>query len=695
MNLNLIACSNEIEKAFKSLIKSGRPDITDEDNNTLIPQLYVDLFENDYILRQVLDDNHTLLKGRRGTGKSTIFLRAEHEIQKNKSYFAIYINLQACYEEVRSANSEDENDALTKYLTYKNFLTEILKSIKKRLTTKIQKDPEFEYLFKAIEEGKYIDRDFQRSIEITSSSINEGKQAIDAEIGLNKLSAKGNLTSTLKSDVKYSTKLNELRIFSIHEILKKIKEICNNYGITRIYLFLDDFSELSRESQQVVVDSLISPIISSYNDTFKVKLAGYPSRIYTGNIDSTKIPALSLDFFDAYEQSSSNYNEVEDLAIDYVKRTLEKRLQIFTNYQISIEDIFDLEKASIDEYLRRLFFSTSGIPRSLGFVLNYCYLSSINNGKPITLEKIDAASAKYFEENILADFINDARFKQSFYDDKELLDQIAQKNLMDKIVEKLFGIKRDVVESYQKGTLKKQLFSETLEQYRKGPTYWFPTSHFYISKDIEKLLKTLELYFIVSKFNEGSSREPGKKISYFGLNYGLCILKKIDYGRPLFRRTYDYWRQDEFNLTDFIPSVISSIEIIACGNCGKEYDEMEYTIYQKFHKCFKCGSDNTVEIINKFESKLKSKLEEWHKKKLPDKHIEILRTLYNNHDYEMSAHDIGTQIDRHHLSITHAMRFLVSKQYVTFDERDKRYYKITDYAIARFFSDSLEEINLD
>ena len=93
------------------------------------------LFENDYILRQVLDDNHTLLKGRRGTGKSTIFLRAENEIQKTKSKFAIYINLQTCYEEIKSANSEVENDALTKYITYKNFLTEILKSIQKKLSS--------------------------------------------------------------------------------------------------------------------------------------------------------------------------------------------------------------------------------------------------------------------------------------------------------------------------------------------------------------------------------------------------------------------------------------------------------------------------------------------------------------------------------------------------------------------------------
>jgi len=695
--LTLLACSEQIERAFKSLIKSGRPDINDEDNNSLIPRLYVDLYENDYFLKQVLDDNHTLLRGRKGTGKSTIFLRAEAELEKNKSNLAIYINLQTCYEEIKSSNSDSENDALTRYFTYKNFLTEILKSIQKRFSSKIAKDQDFDNLFNAIEEGQYIDKDFQRSIEITSSNSFENKASIKGTINLKNPSVTADLSETQKNDVKLSTKVNELRIFSIHEILKKITEIVRKYQINRIYLFLDDFSELNLESQKVVVDSLISPIISSYNETFKVKLAGYPSRIYTGNIDSTKLPTHSLDFYDAYEQTSTSYNDVEDLAINYIKRTLEKRLEVYTDGQIELNEIFevkDTSSSSLHEFLRILFYCTSGIPRSLGFILTYCYLSSINNGKPITMHNIESATAKYFEENILADFINDARFKQSFYDDKELLDQLAQKNLMDKISDKLFIIKREIVEAYQKNQLKKQIFIETLDS-KRGSNYWLPTSHFYVNKDTEKLLKTLELYFIVSKYNEGSSREPGKKISVYGLNYGLCLSKKIDYGRPAFRRTYDYWRQEEFNLNEYIPSIISSIEVISCGACSKQYDETEFTIYSNYKRCFQCGNLNTVGIVNKFEAKLKSKLEEWHEKRLPNAHIEILRTLYNNRDSSLSAYEIGIQIERHHLGVTQAMRVLVSQSYVNVNEKEKRYYKITDLAIDRFFSEKLDSFLLD
>ena len=80
--LTLLSQRDNIEEAFKSLTKSGRPDIRDDENKNLLPQLYVDLFENDYFLKQALDENHAIFKGRRGTGKSTIFLQAEEKLKE-------------------------------------------------------------------------------------------------------------------------------------------------------------------------------------------------------------------------------------------------------------------------------------------------------------------------------------------------------------------------------------------------------------------------------------------------------------------------------------------------------------------------------------------------------------------------------------------------------------------------------------
>ena len=505
-------------------------------------------------------------------------------------------------------------------------------------------------LFEDIKKGEYIDADFQRSLTITTAQKEE--DSFKAAVGIVGSCAEGRIEAakTSQNERNTVTELRELRILSINEILRKIKKLLAKHKVNRVFLLLDDFSELNKGNQKIIIDSLISPIIASYNDVFTVKLAAYPYRFYLGNIDSSKIIMHSLDFYDVFEQSAQTYSQVEQLSINYTQRTLERRLEVFTENQISLEEIFDISKDSIDEYLKTLFYASSGIPRTLGYILTYCYLSSINQGKQISLMHINAAAKKYYNENILPDFYNDTRFKQSFYDDKNILDQITQKVLMDKLIKKALILKRNIIEQYKRNECKK-IFIETIEQNRKTTVIWLPTSHFYVDKEIEDVLQTLELYFIVTKFNEASSRMPGKRISQFGLNYGLCLEKSIDYGRPGFRRTYDCWRQEEFDYSTFIPSVLKSLEIPICKSCGYKYeDENEYNICKKFNRCINCGKEDTVIKNNKLDERLQKEISAWKKKSLPDTYIDILRLLFNYKGKKLAASEIGDELDRHHLS---------------------------------------------
>jgi hypothetical protein len=675
-------------------MQSGRPDVFDEYDNNITSDVYVDLFEGNYVLRQVIDDNHTLIKGRRGTGKSTIFVKAEDYIRKNKpNALPIYINLQTCYEDIKTSCAESEYNELTQLRTYKNFLNEILAKIKEKICDAITDSTEFNKLFEAIDKGEYMDIDFKTKYEVEENLGATSKKGAEVNLAITSIALKAGIGKDDNNDIKIKKSLNEIRIYSIHAILKRIKEILISYGIIKIYLFLDDFSELNKDKQKVIVDSLIAPIIASYNDYFKIKIAAYPGRIYIGTSDATKIVPASLDFYDAYERSTKNYAGIEKASINYIRRTLEKRLEVYTSNQISIDELFAItEKFTLDHYLKRLFECTAAIPRSLGFILNYCYLSSINEGNPITMDNIDSSAIKYFEDNIYADFINDSRFKQSFYDDKNLLDQVAQKNLMDQIIKYLYEIKRNIIKVYQEGKLENVLFRETLENNKISTNYWFPTSYFYIGKEYENLLKTLELSYIVNKVNEGSTRGAGEIVSYYSLNYGLCLSKKIDFGRPEGRRKNDYWRQDEFDLTQFIPKALSNIEVIQCSNCEKIYSELEYTIYSENKFCFKCTKYNSVSKKNKFQSKLETKMEEWKQKSLPDTHICILRALFNNRDKKLSATEIGKIIDKHNLTVTNAAKTLTSKEYIKYESHKKRYYYITEKSIADFFSDSIDNI---
>lgn len=681
--LELLSLRDNIEAAFKSMIKSGRPDILDEDNNDLLPQLYVDLIDGDYFLKQALDENHVIFKGRKGTGKSTIFLQAENRILQNKSMLGVYINLQSCYEEIRPANMMENNSKLNLYNIYLKFFNQILQRIEEKCNS-IFKDRNIDKLFKEIHEGEYIDAEFQRTMQITTNNTNSKSLNISANADKK---IEGAFTISADHSYEKQHRTQELRIFSISTVLTKMKKILEKHSIKKVYLFLDDFSELDYNSQKLIIDSLIAPIISSYNDTFIVKLAAYPYRIYLGNIDSSKIIPCALDFYDVYEKTSSNYLNVESSSIDFVKRTIKKRISVYTSGQLDADELFNTQKEDIETYYKTLFYASAGIPRCLGYILTYSYLNSINKGNTITLQDINNASKTYFNENILVDFYNDTRYKQSFFDNNKILTQLTQKKLMDDLIEIAKTFKRQIIFKYTKNEKLKDLYIETIEKYKNGISFWIPSSHFYVEKDIETILQTLELYYIVSKFNEGSSRKkPGMKISYYGLNYGLCLENNIDYGKPELRRAYDYWRQDEFNYTTFIPAALNAVEVPICSNCGYKYDDKnEYSIAKKFGYCLSCKAEQSINSTNQLKEILATEIAKWKSDSLPDIEIDILRVLYNSRT-TMTAAEIGSLVERHHLGVTKIMNKLKRKDYISYDVHEKRYYKITQKSIDTFFS---------
>jgi predicted ATPase len=56
--------------------------LAEESEKSLIEQLYVDPLPADGAFHTMMRPNTTFLIGRKGTGKSTIFQRAQHEIRK-------------------------------------------------------------------------------------------------------------------------------------------------------------------------------------------------------------------------------------------------------------------------------------------------------------------------------------------------------------------------------------------------------------------------------------------------------------------------------------------------------------------------------------------------------------------------------------------------------------------------------------
>src|SRR5437868_2568287 len=72
--------------------------IEDDTQKSLIEELYVDPLPGDGVLNALVRPNTSFLIGRKGTGKSTVFQRAQHEIRKQKTSISAYLDIKTIFE---------------------------------------------------------------------------------------------------------------------------------------------------------------------------------------------------------------------------------------------------------------------------------------------------------------------------------------------------------------------------------------------------------------------------------------------------------------------------------------------------------------------------------------------------------------------------------------------------------------------
>ena len=99
-----------------------------------------------------------------------------------------------------------------------------------------------------------------------------------------------------------------LRSFPFSDIIEQITYFLDEAGFSKLYVFFDDYSELSWYNQRVFVDVVLSPLNNNSNEKVKIKVAAYPGRIYYGKIDPSKIDTIYLDFFNLYRSHTTARN---------------------------------------------------------------------------------------------------------------------------------------------------------------------------------------------------------------------------------------------------------------------------------------------------------------------------------------------------------------------------------------------------
>ncbi|MGG4441367.1 hypothetical protein [Brevibacillus fortis] len=682
-----------------SLKLAQRAELFDEGHDkNLIEKLYVDPLPNNGVFKQMIQDNTVFLVGRKGTGKSTIFARVQEYYRNSKTEISAYVDVKTLYGKLAQEIKLDQNDNLReRIMLFEGFLMavitdlirELLKNLEqKNVLLKLWKKREYQTLIKKLEEIKSdiqdpdfreadIIKNLKRSQKVTASK--EGESTLKSNAKISK-SSELNIEGSLREKINGSAEEHDefsgilIRNFNLTEFITCITEALESVGIRKLHILLDDFSEIDYEAQQIFVNYLLAPLNNWSNKFIRFKVAAYPKRIFYGDIDKGKIDEIYLDYYELYKVK--DLPDLEKKAKEFLDRLLKTRFEYYLEQ--SFDDFFQIDtENSWDDYLETLFHASMNIPRILGHILHYCYQSAIIYGKKITKVLIEQAAQKYYRNQIKYYFEKTNFLKEAF---DEKLDRYSQQVLVNLLIERAKN-------------LKAELGTDSTELFRALPKGRIPTSHFYINKEYEKFLHSLELNYFVSKYYEQADRD-GVTISIYSLNFGLCQEQNINFGRPKGDTKYrKYYISRHFNYDKLLQHYLLEQKQFVCKKCGHTYLYSDHEILQKIGMmCYLgCKESESVGEVYKFKDE---KLFDGIRKEnlLPEIELDILHVLSQDKKARLFASLIARELDCSHQLITRRSEKLenmelIEKDNETIEGKQRKIYRLTEKAERLYFSE--------
>lgn len=665
---------NKFSKVAESLRQYRRAELKDfekEIGNKPVDQLYVDALSGNAVLNAVLSSNTTFLLGRKGTGKSTVFAKAQSVFREQKDIISVYIDVKSLIEVLDSNefNSTELESLGISSIAYRSHLlrkamlgriiSELLQEVGKtcdRLTLLerwrgVKKQYEdlkhsLDDISRRVKNSKLEQHEIpvlqkitsqirqKRQQENSQQTNDTGKIAGKASIAKAEISAETSASYTdFDKTLDDSEIYNEysdvvLKSFPFGEIIEEIQTLINESDLLRLVVFFDDFSELKFIDQRLFVDVVLSPLNNSSNETIKLKIAAYPGRVYYGKIDPGKADTISLDFSDLYE--ASEVQEMERSAASYAHRLLDVRFQAF---KVKSEDYFDIKiDNNINDFMRLMFQASFNVPRIMGHLLHTLYLDRVSKSQKITMASIRLASKKYYENTIEKYFDRLNRYALEPFENK--LDRHNQHELLRYII----GEAKDVRKKIASG--------EVGGGYFKNLQGVIQTSHFTVSPELEEVLASLESNFFVSRYKKMRDKS-GKDVTGYALFLGLCESERLAWGYPEGRPYRHYFQQRCFEYSRAMHQFLSRNQTIKCNFCGCCHPlDLKPSLELYKWKCPECaeGTCEVVNLVDDFQEEV-AKLNQ--DIMLEPVELEIVSVI-NDESRKMRAGEISALIDTTH-----------------------------------------------
>lgn len=672
-----------------------REDVSDKN---LIDKLYVDPQQNNAVIDTMLRESTTFLIGRKGTGKSTVFQRAQHSLRSRPNAISAYVDIKTVYEaadvdqtvpeKLAAAGISLGEDGIKKILLYRSFIRSVFIDVKKELREQLSSSIYEKVLekigFKKSDIGSSIDELLESSFEVNVTNVTAFTAVasnISSEVSAEEKSGKkdglnasissagpklggtveGTEESSSAKKLTQSEQYSEilLRTFNINKVIEQFASLLERVGVKKLYIFIDDFSELPEEAMRIFVDSVLAPLNNWSSELIKFKIAAYPGRIYLGKIDPTKVDEIYLDLFRLH--GGRDVSTMEEKGADFVRRLINSRFSYYLG-----KDFFDFCDGDAEVIYRELFYASMANPRILGHILSNLRDGTAGYQKKIGRRAIQEASAKYYEDKV-EPFFGIHKFAHESFSERASI--FSLKELLESLVSRATQL-RDYKES--KVTL--------------GISGRTPSSHFHIAKSLEASLRTLELNFFLTLYYEMKDRD-GKMVGVYALNHGLCMKYSIAFGRPQGHRDYRlYFVERIFDYTSIVRRFLESNQEIKCNHCQSIHGLDKLDGLMMFDMLCPSCRKGTCEVINlsrKYQSVINSVDPSL---LLPATELGILEALYTE-SREMVASEIAGELDCSYQLVGKrgrnlAERGLVSRSY---NDMNRRVFEITDLAAKDYF----------
>ncbi len=356
-----------VRDTFQSILRADYISISDIKQLESLNDYYVDFFN---LLPKVLQNQDSFINGRRGTGKTTLLMRAYYECMKtispiikedshllyNKKILPIYIDLSQCKEMFLQNCENLEHSFIVKIVEeIKNQLEIIFQLTKFKVGKKdFSKLEEFDSFSEAIKEGILLKVEKRN---ITQERKNSTAEKIEGSVSLKDAVVKGNRNIIDEKNINYE--LDEARGYNVQQFLGCLGKIRQRSGLDAIYIFVDEFSDLTDDEQEKF-SNLLKKLLGSKNNVF-FKVGTITDRFYFGKdiIIGRDIYPIYLDLSDFVERYGGIVAASKEL-INYTEKLLQKRLESFAG-ELTMNDIF---KGNKSEILRRISREAMGVPRA-------------------------------------------------------------------------------------------------------------------------------------------------------------------------------------------------------------------------------------------------------------------------------------------------------------------------------------------